>query len=105
MPWPNALKDPFEKTASYSRFTALITQGANRLRQTGLAFLIPPELRSKGRFQSVSPLGKWADKILDVFAVQGRVQKGSLLAKLRTALPGFLLLKPFIKRFASTTPK
>jgi hypothetical protein len=99
----NALKDQFEKTASYKRFTALITQGANRLRQTGLAFLIPPKLRSKGRFQSISTLGKWADKILDVFAVQGRAKKGSLLAKLRTALPGFLLLKPFIKRFASTT--
>lgn len=55
----NVLKDPFEKTASYKRYTALITQGANRLRQTGLAFLISPELRSKGRFQSVSPLGKW----------------------------------------------
>ena len=38
-----------------------------------------------------------------MFAVQGRAQKGSLLAKLRTALPGFIVLKPFIKRFASTT--
>jgi hypothetical protein len=38
-----------------------------------------------------------------VFAVQGRAQKGSLLDKLRSALPGFLLLKPFIKRFAITT--
>ena len=98
-----ALKNQFEKTTAYKRFTALITQGAQRLRQTELAFLIPPKLRSKGRFQSISTLGKWADKILDVFAVQGRAQKGSLLAKLRTALPGFLLLKPFIKRFASTT--
>ena len=98
-----ALKDQFEKTAAYKRFTTLLTQGASRLRQTELAFLIPPKLRSKGRFQSISTLGKWADKILDVFAVQGRAQKGSLLAKLRTALPGFLLLKPFIKRFASTT--
>jgi len=98
-----ALKDQFEKTAAYKHFTTLLTQGANRLRQTELAFLIPPKLRSKGRFQSISTLGKWADKILVVFAVQGRAPKGSLLAKLRTALPGFLLLKPFIKRFASTT--
>jgi len=98
-----ALKKQFEKTAAYKRFTTLINQGALRLRQTELAFLIPPKLRSKGRFQSISTLGKWADKILDVFAVQGRAQKGSLLAKLRTALPGFIVLKPFIKRFASTT--
>ena len=98
-----ALKKQFEKTATYKRFTTLINQGALRLRQTELAFLIPPKLRSKGRFQSISTLGKWADKILDVFAVQGRAKKGSLLAKLRTALPGFIVLKPFIKRFASTT--
>jgi hypothetical protein len=49
-----ALKDQFEKTAAYKRFTTILTQGARRLRQTGLAFLIPPKLRSKGRFQSIS---------------------------------------------------
>jgi hypothetical protein len=99
----NALKNQFEKTVLYQRFTALTTLGANRLRQTELAFLIPPKLRSKGRFQSISTLGKWGDKMLDVFAVTGRAKKGSLLAKLRIAMPGFLLLKPFIQRFASTT--
>jgi len=99
----NALKSQFEKTASYKRFTTVIAQGANCLRQTDMAFLIPPKLRSKGRFQSISTLGKWGSKMLDVFAIKGRAKKGSLLARLRTALPGFLLLKPFIERFASTT--
>ena len=99
----NALKGEFEKTAPYKRFTAVITQGANCLRQTDMAFLIPPKLRSKGRFQSISTLGKWGAKMLEVFAIKGRAQKGSLLARLRTALPGFLQLKPFIERFASTT--
>ncbi len=74
-----------------------------RLRQTDLAFLIPPKLCTKGRFQSISTLGKWADNMLDVFAVKGGAKKGSLLARLRTALPGLLLLKPFIKCFARTT--
>ena len=91
----NALKSQFEKTASYKRFTTVIAQGANCLRQTDMAFLIPPKLRSKGRFQSISTLGKWGSKMLDVFAIKGRAKKGSLLARLRTALPGFLLLKPF----------
>ncbi|SJM95456.1 conserved hypothetical protein [Crenothrix polyspora] len=99
----NALKNQFEKTVLYQRFTALTTQGANRLRQTDLAFLIPPKLRSKGRFQSISILGKWGDKMLGVFAVTGRAKKGSLLGRLRIAMPGFLLLKPFIQRFATTT--
>lgn len=97
-----ALKKQFEKTDAYQRFTALTSQGAKRLRQTELAFLIPPKLRSKGRFQSISTLGQWADKMLDVFAVHGRAKKGSMLAKLRDALPGFLRLKPFITGFANT---
>ena len=99
----NALRDEFEGTVAYRRFTALTAQGANRLRQTDLAFLIPPKLRSKGRFQSIGNIGKWGGRMLDILAVKGRSKKGSLLARLRTALPGFLLLKPFILRFASTT--
>lgn len=99
----SALKDQFEKTKAYQRFTSLLSAGAQRLRQTELAFLIPPKLRSKGRFQSISKLGKWGDKMLIVFAVKGRAEKGSLLHKLRTAMPGFLGLKSFIKNFAKTT--
>jgi hypothetical protein len=99
----SALKSQFEKTADYQRFTSLTSQGSHCLRQTEWAFLVPPKLRSKGRFQSISQLGKWADKMLEVFAVKGRAKKGSFLAKLRTALPGFMQLKHFIKNFASTT--
>lgn len=97
-----ALKHQFEKTDAYQRFITLTSQGANRLRQTDLAFLIPPKLRSKGRFQSISNLGRWAENILAVFAVSGRAKKGSLLTRLRTALPGFMQLKSFIKQFANT---
>ena len=98
-----ALRDEFDGTVAYRRFTDLTTQGANRLRQTDLAFLIPPKLRSKGRFQSIGNIAKWGGKMLDILAVRGRAKKGSVLARLRKALPGFLLLKPFILRFASTT--
>ena len=99
----SALKSQFEKTVDYQRFTTLTSHGSHCLRQTEWAFLVPPKLRSKGRFQSISQLGKWADKMLEVFAVKGRAKEGSLLAKLRTALPGFMQLKHFIKNFASTT--
>ena len=99
----SALKAQFEKTTTYKRFTDLINKGANRLRQTELAFLIPPKLRSKGRFQSISKLGEWGAKMLNVLAIKGCAKKGSLLSKLRAALPGFSLLKPFVKRFANTT--
>lgn len=98
----NALKQEFEKTESYQRFIQLSTQGGHRLRQTEWAFLIPPKLRSKGRFQSISNIGQWAENMLGVLAVKGGAKKGSLLAKLRQAMPGFLSLQPFIRRFAST---
>jgi len=98
----SALKAQFEKTSGYQRFTKLTANGAKRLRQTELAFLIPPKLRSKGRFQSVGKLGKWGEKMLDVFAVKGRAKKGSQLAKLRAALPDFGLSRTFIQSFAKT---
>lgn len=98
----SALKHQFEKKSAYKQFIAKSNQGAQCLRQTDLAFLIPPKLRSKGRFQSISKLGKWADKMLGVFAVKGRAKKGSILARLRIAFPRFNSLRPFITRFAQT---
>ncbi|MFZ2406303.1 MAG: hypothetical protein WAW41_14275 [Methylobacter sp.] len=99
----NALKDQYEDTSIFKSFTAMCSQGAKCLRQTDLAFLTPPKLRSKGRFLSISKLGKWAENMLEVLSVKGRSRNGSLLEKIRKALPGFILLKPFIKRFAQTT--
>lgn len=99
----NALKSQFEKTADYKSFTALLSHGAKCLRQTEFAFLTPPKLRTKGRFQSISKLGKWGAKMLDVFAVKGCAKKGSVLDKLRTVFPNFLQMKPFIEHFALST--
>jgi len=96
----NALKKQFEKTKSYTEFKRLSSQGAARLRQTNLAFLIPPKLRSKGRFQSISHLGKWGEKVLDKFSVKGRAKKNSLLDRFRIAFPDLSALRPFIKTFA-----
>ena len=99
----NALKAQFGKAETYKRFTALVSHGAKCLRQTELAFLIPPKLRTKGRFQSISKLGKWGEKMLDVFAVKGCAKKDSLLEKLRKAFPNYLQLRDFIEGFATTT--
>jgi len=98
-----ALKAQFEKLAIDKRFTALISHGTKCLRQTELAFLMPPKLRSKGRFQSIGKLGEWAEKMLNVFAVKGQAEDGSQLAKRRKAFPHFSQSRDFIVRFASTT--
>jgi len=99
----NALKKEYEKTTGYKHFTALVSHGAKCLRQTNLAFIIPPKLRTKGRFQSISKLGKWAEKMLDVFAVKGRAKKGSMLDRVRTAFPDLIQSRVFIEHFALTT--
>ena len=99
----NALKSQFEKMAIYKNFTALISHGAKCLRQTDLAFMIPPRLRSKGRFQSIGNLGKWAEKMLDLFSTRGPAKEGSQLGRLRKAFPDFSQSKDFIIQFASTT--
>ena len=104
----SALKAEFEKTTPYKRFISTTTTCASRLRQTDLAFLIPPKLRTKGRFQSISKLGKWADKMLMAFTVKDLKEdsdEGKTLKRLRVAMPEFFLLKPFVKRFAETTQR
>jgi hypothetical protein len=97
-----SLKHEFKDSKGYKEFTELSSKGGSRLRQTNLAYLTPPKLRTKGRFQSISKLGLWGDKMLQVLAVKGAAKKGSMLAKLRHALPGFGRLKPFIVSFAKT---
>jgi hypothetical protein len=99
----NALKVQFEKTACYKRFCSQLGYGAKCLRQTDLAFIIPPKLRSKGRFQSISKLGKWGTKMLDVFAVKGRASKGGTLERIRKSFPDLIKSRNFIEYFALTT--
>lgn len=98
----NVLKEEFESKGPYQRFIALTSRAASRLRQTDLAFLIPPKLRSKGRFQSIGNLGQWAAKILEALSVKGDLRPLTR-AKLREVLPGFMALRGFVQRFASTT--
>jgi hypothetical protein len=98
----SALKKQYKDSKGYKDFTELASKGASRLRQTDLAFITAPKLRAKGRFQSISKLAAWGDKILTVLAVKGAAKKGSLLARVREALPGSSRLKPFIRSFSRT---
>ena len=96
----NALKAQFEKSKIFQAFLSLIGKGAARLRQTSLAFLIPPKIRTKGRFMSMSKLGDWASHLLVAIASRGRAKEKSQLDRLRKAMPGFCAFRSFIERFA-----
>ena len=97
----NVLKEQFGKNSAYQCFVTKINHCAKCLRQTDLAFLMPPKLRTKGRFLSIGKLGKWAEKIINIMAIQGRAKKGSLLERLRKIMPNLRLLTSFITRFAN----
>ena len=101
----NSLKKQYEKTKQYKKYMTMLREGATRLRQTNLAFLIPPKLRKKGRFQAISRLNSWSKKLIDknIFSKKGRAKKGSLLSRLRGAFTDFKSLEPFIKNFIKTT--
>lgn len=101
----NGLKKQFEKTKQYQTYMKMLRDGATKLRQTDLAFLIPPKLRKKGRFQAISKLNNWSKKLIDknIFSKRGKAKKGSLLERLRIAFPNFKSLEPFIKNFIKTT--
>lgn len=99
----NALKKEFENDKDYKTFTKMLKNSSARLRNTAIAFLTPPKQRTKARFQNVSRLGKWGEKMMTVFSKRGRAKKGSILEKLRQVFPQFTKLRPFIERFAQTT--
>ena len=99
----NALKEQFEKTRRFKQFIKLTSAGANKLRQTVFAFIIPPKLRTKGRFQSIGRLGEWGSKMLEVLSTKNDANNKKQFEKLREAFPKIMQLKSFIEAFAKST--
>ena len=98
----NALKKQFEDTEPFRKFKELINAGAARMRQTSIGYLVPPKLRSKGRFQGISRVTSWAAKILGIFHPERSVKDDSEVKQLRATMPDFLSLEPFIEKFSET---
>ena len=98
----NALKAQYAKSKLFTAFLSIINHCAKRLRQTRLAFLAPPKLRTKGRFQGISKFADWAEKIIK--ALDG-VQNNPEYENLRQALSGFSQVKDFVCIFAKSVLK
>lgn len=99
----STLKAEYEQSSAYKQFTALTAKGAKRLRQTRLASLVPPKLRSKGRFQSIGKQGEWGRKMLTLVNFCGPIEKDSPLEKLRDVFSELPRMASFISDFAKTT--
>jgi len=98
----NALKAEYAKTDAFKKFIEIIHKGASRIRQTSLAILLPPKIRTKGRFQSITKVAEWASKMLDIIGGQGQSKKDSNISRLRKAFYGLAQLRPFLEKFIFT---
>ena len=92
------LKRAYQSHPAFERFLSACGRASGKLKQTLLACLAPPTVRTKARFMNVHRLVTWADRILQL-SPPGGAQRGSMLAKLRGALDGLSDCKALIKRF------
>lgn len=98
----NALKAEFAERSAFSKFLEIVRKGAARIRQTDLAWLLPPKIRTKGRFQGITELAQWAEKLLNLMGGQSRSKENSELGMLRKAFRGLSQLRLFLEQFGAT---
>jgi hypothetical protein len=95
----NALKAEFSGLKAFEQFLEVVSRGSSRIRQTVLAILMPPKIRSKGRFQSIGRVADWAEKMLTMISGAGRAAEHSVTTQLRRAFEGLSAHRAFIERF------
>lgn len=98
----NALKAEFGGRSAFARFLDIVRKGAARIRQTDLARLLPPKIRTKGRFQGITKVAVWAEKILGLMGGKGRSKSNSERGLLRKVFCGLPLLRGFLEKFGAT---
>lgn len=96
----NALKSQFSKLKQFKKLLAIIRSGAAQLRQTNLAHLTPPKIRTKGRFQSISKVISWCENMLKGLAT---LSDQDIKKQFNGAFTGLSSLKTFISQFSTTT--
>ena len=61
----NALKRQLAHCPRWAQFMADASLCKTQIRQTGCAFLMPPELKAKSRWMNLDPLVKWSRRVLE----------------------------------------
>ena len=92
------LKRTYQHHPAFERFVSACGRASGKLKHTLLACLVPPTVRTKARFMNVHRLVTWADRVLQL-SPPGGAKRGSMLAKLRSALDDLPDCKALIKRF------
>lgn len=92
------LKHYYQHHPAFERFLSACGRVSGQLKQTLLACLAPPTVRTKARFMNVHRLFSWADRLLKL-SPAGGAKAGSILARLRACLDELPACKELIKRF------
>jgi hypothetical protein len=83
---------------AFERFLSACGRVSGQLKQTLLACLAPPTVRTKARFMHVHRLFSWADRLLKL-SPAGGAKAGSIFARLRACMDELPACKDLIKRF------
>lgn len=94
----NMLKHYYESHPDFERFISACGRVSGKLKQTILACLAPPTVRTKARFMNVHRLFTWVDRLLRL-SPPGAAKSGSILARLRANLDDLPACKGLIRRF------
>jgi hypothetical protein len=94
----NMLKHYYQHHPDFERFLSACGRVSGQLKQTLLAALAPPNVRTKARFMNVHRLFSWADRLLKL-SPAGGAKAGSMLARLRACLDELPACKALIQRF------
>jgi hypothetical protein len=92
------LKRSYQHHPAFERFVSACGRVSGKLKQTLLACLVPPTVRTKARFMNVHRLVTWADRLLQL-SPPGGAKAGSALARLRTCMDELPACKNLITRF------
>ncbi len=92
------LKRLYQAHPAFETFVSACGRVSGKLKQTLLACVAPPRVRTKARFMNVHRLFTWADRVLQL-SPPGRAKRGSILAQLRATLDDLPACKALIKRF------
>ena len=94
------LKHYYHHHPAFERFLSACGSVSGKLKQTLLACLAPPTVRTKARFMHVHRLVTWAQQLLQL-SPAGGAKAGSILARLRACLDELPACKDLIKRFGA----
>jgi len=92
------LKRSYQDHPAFETFVSACGRVSGNVKQTILACLTPPKVRTKARFMHVHRLFTWADRVLHL-SPSGGAKAGSTLAKLRACLEQLPACKALITRF------